>query len=206
MAAVLLAAKNASILLPMKVNTKTFKVLASVLLLSAVVYGGYSLFRRAEIAVPPLFPTTAAGRLLMSMEGFRFIQSENGDTAWRMNARSAELYENKEAQLEDIEIVFTSSEKDRKQASLLGEHGTLDTSNGDASIRRGVREVRIATSDGYLLTTNSLSWKAGKRLVWTPDPFKLLGKEIYLEGRGISANVDMRTIVVKNNVKAILQE
>jgi len=34
----------------------------------------------------------------------------------------------------------------------------------------------------------------------------LLGSEIYLEGVGMTANVDMRTIVVKNNVKSILQE
>ena len=82
----------------------------------------------------------------------------------------------------------------------------MDTGSGNASIRRDTQEVRIVTSDGYLLTTNSLFWKAGERQVWTSDPFKLLGSEIYLEGVGITANVDMRTIVVKNNVKAVLQE
>jgi hypothetical protein len=62
------------------------------------------------------------------------------------------------------------------------------------------------TSDGYLLTTDSLSWKAGERVVRTADPFNLLGREIYLEGRGVSAKVDSNTIVVDNNVKAVLQE
>ena len=62
------------------------------------------------------------------------------------------------------------------------------------------------TSDGYLLTTNSLNWNAGERVVRTTDPFKLLGREIYLEGRGISAKVDDNTIEVDNNVKAVLQE
>jgi len=121
-----------------------------------------------------------------------------------MSSRSADLFENKEAQLKDIEIVFKSP--DSKEASLRGERGTMDTATGNASIRRGVRDVRIVTSDGYLLTTNSLYWKAGERLVHTPEPFKLLGREIYLEGRGLSANVDMRTLVVDSNVKAVLQE
>ena len=81
-----------------------------------------------------------------------------------------------------------------------------NTATGNASIRRLAREVRISTSDGYLLTTDSLFWKAGDRLVWTSDPFKLLGSEIYLEGVGITANVGMRSIVVKKHVKAILQK
>jgi hypothetical protein len=121
-----------------------------------------------------------------------------------MDARNADLYENKEAQLQDIKIVFKSPEN--KESTILGETGTLDTTSGNASIRRVTREVRVITSDGYLLTSDSLFWKAGERVVWTADPFKLLGSEIYLEGTGISANVDMRTIMVKNDVKAVLQE
>jgi hypothetical protein len=89
---------------------------------------------------------------------------------------------------------------------MFGDVGTMDTSNGHASLRRVTRDVRIVTNDGYLLTTNSLFWEAGERVVRTADPFKLLGSEIYLEGVGISANVDMRTIMVRSNVKAVLQE
>jgi len=36
----------------------------------------------------------------------------------------------------------------------------MDTLNGNATIRRGLREVRIITSDGYLMTTDTLHWKA----------------------------------------------
>jgi hypothetical protein len=138
------------------------------------------------------------------MEGFRFAQSDNGRVSWRVNARSANLYANKEAQLQDIEIVFITP--DMKEAALLGEVGVMDTFTGNASVRRVSREVRVVTSDGYLLTTDSLMWKAGDRLVQTPDLFKLLGSEIYLEGRGLTANVDLRMIVVNNHVKAVLQE
>jgi LPS export ABC transporter protein LptC len=190
----------------MKLNPKIISMIAVLLVMIVGISGGYFLLQGTNIAVPSLFRPAPEERLLISMDGFRFIQSEHGNISWRMNARTADLYENKEAILTDIEIVFTSTDKDKKQATLLGEQGSMDTSNGNASVRRGTREVRVATSDGYLLSTDSLSWKAGERLVWTTDPFKLLGKEIYLEGTGISANVDLRTIVVKNNVKAVLQE
>jgi len=181
-----------------------YKVIATVLVITAFAFGGYLLLRGTEITMPSLFRPAAGPRLLMSMDGFRFTKSENGRVSWRMNARSADLYENKEAQLKDIKIVFTSPES--KEATLLGEAGTMDTSNGNSSIRRVTREVKVITSDGYLLTTDSLFCKTGERVVWTADPFKLLGSEIYLEGVGLSANVDLRTIMVRNNVKAVLQE
>jgi LPS export ABC transporter protein LptC len=188
----------------MKVNGKRLKALSAVLVLAAILYGGHVLLDRADMSMPSLFRPSAKSRLFMSMQGFRFAQSEQGRVVWRMQAGSADLYESKEAQLTDLEITFTAP--DSREAALIGETGTMDTVTGNAAIRGLSRDVRIVTSEGYLLTTSSLFWNAGQRLVNTPDAFKLLGKEIYLEGKGLSANVDMRTIVVKGNVKAVLQE
>ncbi len=188
----------------MKVNRKVLTALSALLIITSVLYGVYRILRGTDMTVPSLLKPSPGVRLVMSMEGFRFSQSENGRTLWRMRALNAELYENKQAQLKDLEITYFSP--DRKEAALLGETGNMDTVTGDASILSGTREVRIVTSDGYLLTTNSLFWKAGERLVRSPDLFKLLGSEIYLEGKGVSANLDVRTIEVNSNVKAVLQE
>jgi LPS export ABC transporter protein LptC len=190
----------------MKATRFSFKAIALISILSAVVYGSYLLLRGTDIAMPSLFRQAPGVRLVMSMDGFRFTQSENGRVTWRMNARTADLYENKEAKLKEIEIFFKDPDKDKKESVLRGETGTMDTVSGNVAIRGGSREVRIITGDGYLLTTDSLFWKAGDRRVWTADPFKLLGREIYLEGVGLSANVNMRTIEVKDNVKAVLKE
>ena len=188
----------------MKVFKTILISLVTVLTLAVIIYGGYLLLRGADISMPVLFRPAPGTRLLMSMDGFKFTQSENGRVSWTMHAKNADLYENKEAQLKDMEIFF--SDPDGKEAVLRGETGSMDTTSGNAVIRRKTREVRVITNDGYLLTADSLFWKAGQRLVWTAEPFKLIGSEIYLEGVGLSANVDMRTIVVKNNVKAVLQE
>jgi hypothetical protein len=183
-----------------------FKILALFLILAAVLYGGYFLFRSRDIiTAPSLFQPAAGVRMLLSMDGFQFSQSSNGKTAWRVVARSADLFENKEVQLKELEITFNSPDGSR-QGKLIGETGTMDTVTGNATVRGGSKEVRIVTSDGYLLMTHSLSWKAGDRLVWTQEPFKLLGSEIYLEGVGLSAYADMSSLVVKNHVKAVLQE
>ncbi len=188
----------------MKVNWKLLKLFSVFAVLFAVFYGGYLWLRGADMTVPALFKPVPGARLLMSMEGFRVAQSEKGRIVWRMQAGKADLYESKEAQLKDMEITYIAP--DNREGTLIGETGTMDTVTGNAAVRRVSRDVRVVTSDGYLLTTNSLFWKAGERMVRTPDPFKLLGKEIYLEGKGLTANLDMRTILVNNNVKAVLQE
>jgi len=188
----------------MQVIKGTLKALAALLILGAVFYGAFRLMNNVELAIPSVLKPSSGKRLLMSMEGFKFVQVEENKVMWRLHARNADLYESKEAQLKDLEIAFIG--QDGRQVSLLGEKGTLDTVSGDASIRRGAREVRIVTEDGYLLTTDSLVWHAGERVLLAPGLFKLLGSELYLEGRRFSANTDMRKIEVQGNVKAVLQE
>lgn len=179
-------------------------LLLILLSVAAVLFGSYRVLRDADLSVRSFLRPPAANRLLVTMEGFRMVQSENGRPAWVLKAGAADLYESKEAQLRNIEMVFNNP--DGRTAALIGEQGSMDTASGNATIRRGTREVRIVTSDGYLMTTNSLVWTASERIVRTADPFKVLGKEIYFEGKGMSADVDMRQVVVDSNVKAVLQE
>lgn len=175
--------------------------------LAVVVLAGYAMiavFRGRDVGVPGFFRPPPGERLLMSMEGFQLTQSEHGAVAWSMHATQADLFESKQARLQDIEIIYTSEE--RGAVVLKGELGTLDTTSGDATIRGRTGDVRVVTNDGYLLTTPSLSWTGVKKVMKTPDPFKLLGPKIYLEGRGLTARMDSHTVVVEKDVKAVLQE
>jgi len=183
---------------------KTVKRVLVLLILAGSAYGGYLTVRGADIRMPSLFHPVIGPRLFMSMDGVTFTQSESGRVTWKMDATSTDLYENKEARLKDVKIVFNNPGKG--EVTLLGETAIMDTTSGNASVRRGAKDVRVVTSDGYLLTTNSLIWRARERVIRTADPFKLLGKEIYLEGRGFSADVDMRKLKVEERVKAVLQE
>ncbi len=172
--------------------------------LAGVLYGSYRLLRDVDFSIPSMFRPAPGKRLLISMDGFRFAQTEDGRVSWRINSSRTDLFESREARLKDVEIHF--QEPDGRKVVLIGETGVMDTLNGNATIRRGAREVRIVTSDGYVMTTNTLFWRADDRVVTTPDPFKVLGNEIYLEGKGFSADVDLRKMLVKSNVKAVLQE
>jgi LPS export ABC transporter protein LptC len=180
-------------------------LLLSVLgVLATLLYGSYRLLRDTNLAVPSLFRPVQAKRVLIDMDGYRMVQTENGRTAWSITARTAELFDTRDAVLRDLEIVLYYP--DGRTAALLADEGSMNTVSGDASVQRGAREVRIVTSDGYLMTTDFLLWKAVNRVVRTTSSFRVLGKEIFLEGVGMTANADLRKVVVEKNVKAILQE
>jgi LPS export ABC transporter protein LptC len=170
----------------------------------AVLYMSYRALRDTKLNVPSLFPSAAEGEAIISMSGFRLVQSEAGRVAWSVEAKRAELLDNKEALLNGVEAVFHNP--DGRTAALIGESGTIDSQSGNASIRGDGKDVRIVTSDGYLMTTDMLSWNAARRTVWTKNPFRVLGREIYVEGKGMRANVDLQELKVEDNVKAILQQ
>jgi len=172
--------------------------------IAAGLYVSYRVLRNTDFSIPALLRPSQGKRLMVSMEGFRMVQTEDGRAAWTVTSRSADLFENQEAVLRDVEVLF--NDPDGRTAALIGETGTLDMRTGNASIRRGARDVKVVTSDGYLLTTNSLHWRSADRVVRTADPFKVLGKEIYIEGTGMTADVDLENVVVNSNVKAVLQE
>lgn len=186
----------------MKKRKQLIAFLAIVLVLAAILTS--LLYRKDELSLPNFLRPYSQTKVLMSMQGFRFVQFEQDETPWRMEARHADLYENKEARMRDVEIVFSGTES--RVVTLLGEEGTLNTKTGDAVMFRGERDVRVVTSDGYLLTTSSLAWSSGERSVRTSDPFKLLGDTIYLEGRGFSGKTDLHTLKVNDHVKAVLHE
>lgn len=173
--------------------------------LAAGLYGSYRVLRNTEFSIPALLRPPQGKKLMVSMDGFRLVQTEDGRAAWSVTSRSAELFESQEALLREVEVLFNNP--DGRTAALIGDTGTLDMKTGNASIRRGAgREVRVVTSDGYLLTTDTLFWKAAAREVRTADPFKVLGREIYIEGTGMTADVELENVVVNSNVKAVLQE
>jgi len=162
------------------------------------------LVRKVDISITSLFRPASASRLLMSMDGFLYEQLTRDAVPWQMQARHADLYENREALLQTVEIVLDTENKQR--VTLTGDEGTLNTANGNASIKRLEHDVRLVTSDGYLLTTPSLRWVSAEHVIKTNDPFKLLGSNIYLEGKGLTASTGLHAMTVNEHVKAILQE
>jgi len=83
-----------------------FSVLVLFCVLAGVLYGSYRLLRDVDFSIPSLFRPAPGKRLLISMDGFRFAQTEDGRVSWRINSSRTDLFESREARLKDVEIQF----------------------------------------------------------------------------------------------------
>jgi LPS export ABC transporter protein LptC len=190
----------------MVLQRNAYKYAALFLMFFALCFGAFILVQERERVAPALFHPVRSEHVLMSMKGFRIARSERGAVSWIMNARDADLLDNKKSRLNEVDIHYFAGSSGA-EATLTSDAGQVDTMSGDATFFRGSHDVKVVSSDGYLLTTaHALLWNADSRKIETTGQFTLLGKELYLEGVGMTADVDLRFLTVRNNVKAVLQE
>ncbi|MEK6678226.1 MAG: LPS export ABC transporter periplasmic protein LptC, partial [Nitrospirota bacterium] len=138
-------------------------------------------------------------------DNFHFTQAGKGKTDWEVKAVRAKLFkkENK-AVLEDVVAVFTTSQGIRLE--LKGDEGLFNTESHDIYIRKRNNDIKIISSNGYTMTTDSLSWDNKKRVVATDDAVSIEGKEIRLKGKGLRINAISQELEVLSNVEAVIKK
>ena len=107
----------------------------------------------------------------MTMDNFHFTQAGKGKTDWEVKAVRAKLFkkENK-AVLEDVVAVFTTSQGIRLE--LKGDEGLFNTESHDIYIRKRNNDIKIISSNGYTMTTDSLSWDNKRGLLQLMTQFQ----------------------------------
>ncbi|MBI5042464.1 MAG: LPS export ABC transporter periplasmic protein LptC [Nitrospirae bacterium] len=141
----------------------------------------------------------------MTMDNFHFTQTGKGKIDWEVKAAKARLFkkENK-AVLEDIEAVFTTSEGIRLE--LKGDEGLFNTESHDIYIRKKNNDIKVTSSNGYIMTTDSLSWDNKKRIVATDAQVLIEGKEASIKGRGFRINAVSQELEVLSDVEAVIKK
>ncbi len=141
----------------------------------------------------------------MTMDNFHFTQAGQGKSDWEVKAVRAKLFkkENK-AVLEDVVAVFTTSQGVRLE--LKGDEGLFNTESHDIYIRKRNNDIKIISSNGYTMTTDSLSWDNKKRVVATDDAVLIEGKEIKLKGKGLRINAISQELEVLSDVEAVIKK
>lgn len=141
----------------------------------------------------------------MTMDNFHFTQAGKGKIDWEVKAVRAKLFkkENK-AVLEDVEAVFTTPKGIRLE--LKGDEGLFNTELHDIYIRKKNNKIKIISSNGYTMTTDSLSWNNKNRIVATDDAVLIEGKEIKLKGKGLRINAVTQELEVVSDVEAVIKK
>lgn len=131
------------------------------------------------------------------LERIRFVEEKKGKIHWELEARTVQQYQ-KENMLLLKEIKAIYSSEDGRTFTLFGDRGKVYQDSKNVEL---IGNVILATSDGYRLKTDTLFYDHSKRMVTSPDPVELEGKEIRLFGRGISINLEEKTFKVLHQVR-----
>lgn len=133
-------------------------------------------------SVSPLPPETSEATL--TIKNFHHEATENGEKKWTLEASSASLFAQQNmAQLTDISIIFSMKKGDA--LSIHAEKGVLNTKTNDMTVTGNI----IAEIPPYSLTTESLNYQHGSRMIYVNEPVEIIGQSMTLKAGALTYNI-----------------
>ena len=146
---------------------------------------------------PPPSPGGAAAPGQVGLQEINFVQVKDGVKLWELKAEAV-TYQQPQNLISFKKVTLTYYPKGESPVTLVGNLGKLDTQKKDVFIEG---EVVISTSDGYELKAPSLQYEDEKREVSTDKDFTFKGPNIFLDGQGMTMNLDTQKVYVKKKAK-----
>ncbi|MBA4392232.1 MAG: LPS export ABC transporter periplasmic protein LptC [Desulfobacca sp.] len=146
---------------------------------------------------PPLSPAGTAAPGQVGLQEINFVQVKDGVKLWELKAEAV-TYQQPQNQISFKKVTLTYFPKGESPVTLVGNLGKLDTQKKNVFIEG---EVVISTPEGYELKAPSLQYEDEKREVSTDKEFTFKGPNIFLDGQGVSMNLDTQVVWVKKKAK-----
>ncbi|MFQ6672622.1 MAG: LPS export ABC transporter periplasmic protein LptC [Candidatus Tectimicrobiota bacterium] len=155
---------------------------------------------RSHIATPspPGKVTHALSQADLAMQSIHLVENRGGRTEWELHAEASETFRDKKLTvLKDIRATFYPAEHPAVHVSAKAGRLRMDTRD---MVIRG--DVIIQSEAGYTLKTEKLRYDARTQQVRTDLPVELVQEGLVVQGVGLSANLDGKTLTVQRDVKA----
>jgi LPS export ABC transporter protein LptC len=159
--------------------------------------GLYAFRIQKPSAPPPLPPAGTAAPGQVGLQEINFVQVKDGEKLWELKAEAV-TYQQPQNQISFKKVTLTYFPKGESPVTLVGNLGKLDTQKKNVFIEG---EVVISTPEGYELKAPSLQYEDEKREVSTDKEFTFKGPNIFLDGQGVSMNLDTQTVWVKKKAR-----
>ncbi len=184
------------------INIKQLKNILIVGILSVIAFWiGLYAFRTQRPATPvPKVSTTGSGSSQVGLQEINFVQVKDGVKLWELKAETVE-YQQPKNLVSFKKVTLTYFPKDDKPIRLVGNLGNLDTQTKNISIEG---EVVMSTPEGYELKVPSLYYNDDKREVSSEGTFTFKGPSIFLDGQGMTMNLDSQKVWVRKKVRMTL--
>jgi len=125
-----------------------------------------------------------------ALGGFRLTETDSGRLKWILKADSADTFDDNLQQtlVANPHVDFYNSEREIYSV-LTAEKGVVQGSTRDMTAQG---RVRIVTTAGDTLTTETLEWHNVQARVRTADTFRLARPDVVLTGRGFESDQDLK--------------
>ena len=129
-----------------------------------------------------------------------YTETRGGEKEWELEAASA-VYFKEENTVIFQKVKATFFGKNGETYVLLGERAKFNTQTKTVEVFEG---VKLDSSDGYHLRTQTLKYLAEKRELSTPDPVEMNGPQMRIEGVGLVVELENQRVKVLRQVTTTL--
>ncbi|NQV03967.1 MAG: LPS export ABC transporter periplasmic protein LptC [Candidatus Omnitrophica bacterium] len=131
-----------------------------------------------------------------TVDGFSLVQYEDGGAKkWELNGKSAEIEDGK-VKIDKVSALAFGEEATLK---LKAQKGSFDRENSTVHLEN---DVVLKTTDGTMLTTDSLDWDAERRGVFTEEDVTIKKADFQVTGSGAEVDLEQKRAEVKKDVTA----
>jgi LPS export ABC transporter protein LptC len=146
---------------------------------------------------PPAKADVAAD---LKLDRVHYTETREGMKEWELEAASAVYYrEQNIIALEKVRATFYG--KNQESYVLVGEKGRFNTQTKVIEVYDG---VKVDSSLGYQLRTQSLRYQADQKELSTSDPVEMKGPDIQVEGVGMVVELNRQCLRILGGVTTTL--
>jgi LPS export ABC transporter protein LptC len=147
--------------------------------------------------IPPQKPDSTAD---LKLDRVHYMETRDGVKEWELEAASVAYYKDENTVvLEKIQATFFGKDKDNYV--LVGAKGRLNTQTKAIEIYDG---VKVDSTNGYHMRTQSLTYQADRRELTTSDPVEMRGPDLQVEGGGMVVELTSQRLKILGGVKTTI--
>jgi len=125
-------------------------------------------------------------------------RSSKGVKQWRLEGDSAEIIED-EIHLKDLKAVAYG---EGTTVDLVSDRGIYCKDKGEVEL---IGNVRVVTSEGTVLKTNSAKWSQVTKTIFSEEFVRIEREGMIAEGKGASANSEEKKAALEKDVTVVME-
>jgi LPS export ABC transporter protein LptC len=180
---------------------KNFKRFLGIIILCSLVVVAVIVWRTVSVpnskTAPQKAPSTTAD---LKLDRVRYTETREGVKEWELEAESALYYK------EDNTVVFdkvkaTFFGKNQESYTLVADKGKLNTQTKEIEV---FSQVKIDSSNGYHMRTETLKYLVDKKELSTADRVEMNGPQLHVLGTGLVVELEQQRVKVLHEVTTTL--